>query len=206
MHLACQTNIIFSPASQLKIVWNNGLIFQCLISILTVNRFVGKRLDSAAMFPGFHLPKLDFRHSFYPQTSVFPLSISPTDWSLFFVLAGNERAFVEVSGGLPDWLEFFRGKRAEWFWGFEFECETLGDVGHVGCWRKCTPRILCLLKQAQSVLIWVVLREAFPRNAQGMFAGVCAGAFESTGQLHSCTEPRDTLTLPYILRVGNSLI
>ena len=28
-----------------------------------------------------------------------------------FVLAGNERAVVEVAGGFPDWLEFFRSKK-----------------------------------------------------------------------------------------------
>lgn len=39
-----------------------------------------------------------------------------------------------------------------------------------------------------------MLREAFHRNAQGIFAGVYAGAFESTGPVHSCTEPRDTDT------------
>lgn len=47
------------------------------------------------------------------------------------------------------------------------------------------------------MLIWVVLREAFHRNAQGTFAGVCAGAFESTGLVHSCTEPQDTDTKLY---------
>ncbi len=46
------------------------------MSIRTVNRLFRKELDSATKFPGFHLPKLDFRHSFYPQASVFPLSIS----------------------------------------------------------------------------------------------------------------------------------
>lgn len=30
--------------------------------------------------------------------------------------------------GLPDWLDSFRGKRAQCFWGLEFECETLGDA------------------------------------------------------------------------------
>lgn len=132
------------------------------------------------------------------STSLGISSIYIPDWlKSFFVLAGNERAFVEVAGGLPDWLEFFRGKRAEWFWGLEFECETLGDIGHVGCSQKCTPWRSCLLKQAQSVLIWVVLREAFHINTQGISAGVCAGAFESTGPVHSSTGPWDTHTKLY---------
>lgn len=54
---------------------------------------------------------------------------------------------------------------------------------------------LVYCKQAQTVLIWIVLREAFHGNPQGMFAGVCAGALESVGAVHSCTEPQDILTL-----------
>lgn len=117
------------------------------------------------MFPVFHLPKLDFRHSFYPQASVFYI---PNWLRSFFVLAGNERALVEVAGGLPDWLEFFRGKSwvvlrlGLWVWNSRWHRPCRLQL------KMRTMKIL-LLKQAQSVLIWFVLREAFPRNSQGIF-------------------------------------
>lgn len=61
----------------------------------------------------------------------FPFLI-PTDWSVFLVFFSacwlGMRAHPSVARGLPDWLDSFRGKRAECFWGLEFECETLGDA------------------------------------------------------------------------------
>lgn len=70
----------------------------------------------------------------------------PTDWSVFFFLCWlGMRALPSVARGLPDWLDSFRGKTAECFWGLEFECETLGDVAAVSSrkytlWRICSPQ------------------------------------------------------------------
>lgn len=70
-----------------------------------MNRFFANGLDFAPMFPSFHLLKLDLRHSFYPQSSPFPLSIFPTDWSLFFIfLSSLGMRELCVGGWRASWL------------------------------------------------------------------------------------------------------
>lgn len=178
--------------------------FLYFIPNLNLNRFFRKVLESATTFPGFSSTKSGLQ-VFILSSSFSVSSIYIPDWlNSFFVLAGYERALVEVAGGLPDWLEFFRGKRAEWVWDLEFKCETLGDTGHVGS-QKCTLWRSCLLRQAQMLLIWVVLRETFHRNANGIFAGACAGAKHPEDQFILTLSLR-TLTQNSMLSVGYSLI
>lgn len=55
------------------------------------------------------------------------------------------------------------------------------------------------------LLIWVVLRETFHRNANGIFAGGCAGAMNPEDQFILTLSLR-TLTQNGMLRVGYSLI
>lgn len=65
-----------------------------------------------------------------------------------------------------------------------FECETPGDTGHIGFGWKCTQ---CLQKKSTKC---ADLREAFHSNAQGIYAGVCAGA----NLLGAAVSPRTLLT------------
>lgn len=114
-----------------------------------------------------HLPK-DVRYSFYPQASIFCL-YNP-NWShLFFsscVSWLGIRALPSVARGLPDWLESFRGKRAERLWGLEIECETLGDAARVSS-QKYTLWRICSLRQEHKVWFFSpALREALRRDAK----------------------------------------
>lgn len=82
-----------------------------------------------------------------PKASIFCL-YNPDRLKSFFSWVSwlGIRALPSMARGLPDWLETFRGKRAERFWGLEIECETLGDAAHVSIqkytlWRICSLQL-----------------------------------------------------------------
>lgn len=134
------------------------------------------------MFPGFNLQKLTSgtpsNHRLHYFLYLY-FCLSEVCF-FFFVLAGNESARAEVTAGLPDWLEFFRGKeKAKWFWGFEIVQNTrwyqvAAEKAHIDDLVYWTKHKVCWCK-----LCW---GRHFLERHQGHFAGVGAGAFESTDQ------------------------
>lgn len=105
----------------------------------------------------------------------FPFLI-PTDWSVFFFFVCwlGMRALPSVARGLPDWLDSFRGKRAECFWALEFECETLGDAVVFPAKNTHFEEFAHSRKSTKSDFFCLCWGEVFHRNAKRLFAGVIA--------------------------------
>lgn len=137
-------------------------------------------IQIATAFRCFHPPK-DLRYSLYPQASMFSCS-NPDRLKCFFVFFFSAcwlgmRALPSVARGLPDWLDSFRGKRAECFWGLEFECETLGDAAAFPANNTHFEEFAHSRKSTKSVFFFFFCPcwgETLHRNAKRLFAGVIA--------------------------------
>lgn len=117
-----------------------------------------------------HLPK-DVRYSFYPQASIFCL-YNP-NWSHFFFVSCVSwlgiRALPSVARGLPDWLESFRGKRAERFWGLEIWVWNIG-----WCGPRFQPKIYTLKNLLTPARAQSLIFARFEGSAsQGCKTAVC---------------------------------
>lgn len=133
----------------------------------------------------FHPPKASGIH-FIRRLLCFPFLI-PTDWSVFFFFMCwlGMRVLPSVARGLPDWLDSFRGKRAECFWALEFECETLGDAVVFPAKNTHFEEFAHSRKSTKSDFFLPVLRGSVSQKCKAAVCWCyCSGPGDTSAKLH----------------------